>query len=196
MVNLIWLLLLGSGLVVAAANGNMPAISQAAFQAAQDAVRIAFELVGLMALWLGLLHIAEDASLVHLLARLARPLTRLLFPSIPRDHPAIGSIIMNLSASFLGLGNAATPFGLKAMQQMQTLNSKPDTASDAMCTFLALNTSCITIIPATVIGLRVAAASANPTEIIVPTILATTTGTVAAIVADQFFRAYYRHREG
>lgn len=196
MVNLIWLLLLGSGLVVAAANGNMPAISQAAFQAAQDAVRIAFELVGLMALWLGLLHIAEDAGLVHLLARLARPLTRLLFPSIPRDHPAIGSIIMNLSASFLGLGNAATPFGLKAMQQMQTLNSKPDTASDAMCTFLALNTSCITIIPATVIGLRVAAASANPTEIIVPTILATTTGTVAAIVADQFFRAYYRHREG
>lgn len=196
MVNLIWLLLLGSGLIVAAANGNMPAISQAAFQAAQDAVRIAFELVGLMALWLGLLHIAEDAGLVHLLARLARPLTRLLFPSIPRDHPAIGSIIMNLSASFLGLGNAATPFGLKAMQQMQTLNSKPDTASEAMCTFLALNTSCITIIPATVIGLRVAAASANPTEIIVPTILATTTGTVAAIVADQFFRAYYRHREG
>lgn len=196
MVNLIWLLLLSGGLVVAAANGNMPAVSQAAFQAAQDAVRIAFELVGLMALWLGLLHIAEDAGLVHLLARLARPLTRLLFPSIPRDHPAIGSIIMNLSASFLGLGNAATPFGLKAMQQMQTLNPQPDTASEAMCTFLALNTSCITLIPATVIGLRVAAGSANPTEIIVPTILATTTGTVAAIIADQFFRAYYRYREG
>lgn len=194
MVNLIWLLLLAGGVVAAVIGGNVSVVTQAAFTAAADAVQIAFELVGLMALWLGLLKIAEDAGLVELLARSVRPLTRILFPSIPRDHPALGAIIMNLAASFLGLGNAATPFGLKAMQEMQRLNPNPDEASEAMCTFLALNTACITLIPATVIGIRAAAGSANPAEIVGPTLLATTCGTLAAITADQFLRRYYRWR--
>ncbi|TDA64008.1 MAG: spore maturation protein [Clostridia bacterium] len=194
MVNLIWLLLLAGGGVAAVINGNVAVVTQAAFTAATDAVQIAFELVGLMALWLGLLKIAEDAGLVALLARAVHPLMRRLFPSIPRHHPALGAILMNLTASLLGLGNAATPFGLKAMQEMQRLNPNPDEASEAMCTFLALNTSCITLIPATVIGLRAAAGSVNPAEIVGPTILATTCGTVAAIIADQFLRRYYRWR--
>lgn len=101
---------------------------------------------------------------------------------------------MNLSASFLGLGNAATPFGLKAMEELQKLNPRPHEASEAMCTFLALNTSCITLIPATIIGIRMAAGSANPGEIIAPTVLATTFATLAAVTADQFFRRYYRRR--
>lgn len=194
MVNAIWAVLFLSGIVVAAANGRIEVVSRAALEAAQNAVALALELIGIMALWLGILRIAEEAGLVALVARLARPLVRFFFPSIPPGHPALGAIIMNLSASFLGLGNAATPFGLKAMEELQKLNPRPHEASEAMCTFLALNTSCITLIPATIIGIRMAAGSANPGEIIAPTVLATTFATLAAVTADQFFRRYYRRR--
>lgn len=194
MVNAIWAVLFLSGIVVAAANGRIEVVSRAALEAAQNAVALALELIGIMALWLGILRIAEEAGLVALVARLARPLVRFFFPSIPPGHPALGAIIMNLSASFLGLGNAATPFGLKAMEELQKLNPRPHEASEAMCTFLALNTSCITLIPATIIGIRMAAGSANPGEIIAPTVLATTFATLAAVTADQLFRRYYRRR--
>ncbi|MGB9885930.1 MAG: nucleoside recognition domain-containing protein [Moorellales bacterium] len=196
MVNAVWALLFLSGLVVAAANGRLEVVTKATLEAAQGAVTLALELVGIMALWLGLLRIAEEAGLVGLLARVFRPALRLLFPSVPSDHPALGAIIMNLSASFLGLGNAATPFGLKAMAELQKLNPRPQEASEAMCTFLALNTSCITLIPATVIAIRTAAGSADPTEIVGPTVLATLGATIAAVVADQAFRWYYRRRLG
>lgn len=180
--------------MVAAAHGRAEVAGRAALEAAQSAVALAFELIGIMALWLGLLRIAEEAGLVRLLARLARPLVRLLFPSVPPEHPALGAILMNLSASFLGLGNAATPFGLKAMAELQKINPRPQEASEAMCTFLALNTSCVTLVPATIIGIRMAAGSANPGEIIGPTVLATGFATLAAITADQLLRRYYRRR--
>lgn len=122
MVNAIWAVLFLSGIVVAAANGRIEVVSRAALEAAQSAVALALELIGIMALWLGILRIAEEAGLVAVVARLARPLVRFFFPSIPPGHPALGAIIMNLSASFLGLGNAATPFGLKAMEELQKLN--------------------------------------------------------------------------
>jgi spore maturation protein A len=195
-VNLIWLIMLLAGIIVAGLNGHIEIVTSASLEAAQTAVTLAFELIGLMAMWLGLLKIAEEAGLVALLARLLRPFTRYLFPEIPRDHPAIGSIIMNLSANILGLGNAATPFGLKAMQELQTLNPRSGEATPAMCTFLGLNTGCLTLIPATIIGIRAAASSSDPTVIVGPTILATGFSMVVAIAGDRLFRRLYNGRRG
>lgn len=187
MVNIIWLLLLVSGVLSAAANGNIEIVTSAALESAGTAVGIAFELVGIMALWLGLMKIAEKAGIIRMIAVLVRPITRWIFPSIPPDHPAMGAIVMNISANVLGLGNAATPFGLKAMQEMQKLNQDKKEASEAMCTLLAVNTSCITLIPATIIGIRVAAGSAQPTAIVGTTIFATTCATVVALTCDRLF---------
>jgi len=194
MVNVVWMLLLVGGIVVAGARGQVEVVTTTAFSAAQAAVKLAIELAGVMALWLGLLKVAEEAGLVLLLARIFRPLTRWLFPGIPKDHPALGVILMNLSANILGLGNAATPFGLKAMQELQSLNCRPDEATGAMCTFLALNTACITLVPATVIAIRAGAGSANPAEIIGPTIFATTASTIVAVTADRLFKKVYGYK--
>jgi len=189
MVNLVWLLMLATGIGVAAATGRIETVTAAAMQAAELGVEVALELIGVMSLWLGLMHLAEEAGFVRGLARLFGPAIRLLFPSLKPDSPALGAIILNLSANVLGLGNAATPFGLKAMQELQKENSDPEVASPAMCTFLALNTSCITLIPATIIGVRMKAHSANPTEIIGTTIVATGCAMSAAIIADFLIRS-------
>jgi spore maturation protein A len=194
LVNLIWFLLLSLGIITAAINGNIEIITAAAFDSAKMAVSIAFDLIGIMALWLGLLKIAEDSGLVKAIANLFKPLTVFLFPSIPKDHPAMGAIIMNLSANILGLGNAATPLGLKAMQEMQELNNS-DEASEAMCTFLALNTSCITLIPATIIGVRASAGSSEPTAIVGTTIFTTGVGMMVAIIVDKILRKTYRKKK-
>lgn len=188
MVNLIWLIMLVCGIVTAAVKGNIEQVSQSALKAAELGIEVAIQLMGVMSLWLGLMHIAEKAGLIQSLARISSPVVRKLFPSLRSDSPAFGPIIMNLCANILGLGNAATPFGLKAMQELQKENPYPDTASPAMITFLALNTSCITIIPATIIGVRMKTGSANPTEIIGTTIFATACAMTAAIIADFFFR--------
>lgn len=188
MVNLIWLIMLISGIVVAAFKGNIEQVTASALQAAELGIEVAIHLMGIMSLWLGLMHIAEKAGLVKSLARIASPVIRMLFPTLKPNSPAFGAIIMNLCANILGLGNAATPFGLKAMQELQKENPDPTTASPAMITFLALNTSCITIIPATIIGVRMKAGSINPTEIIGTTIFATGCAMTAAIIVDYIFR--------
>ncbi len=188
MVNLIWLIMLISGIVIAGLNGNIDQVTVSALKAAELGIEVAIQLMGIMSLWLGLMNLAEKAGLIQSLARICSPVVRKLFPSLRPDSPAFGPIIMNLCANILGLGNAATPFGLKAMQELQNENSTPDTASPAMITFLALNTSCITIIPATIIGVRMKAGSSNPTEIIGTTIFATACAMAAAILADFFFR--------
>ncbi|MDD4587350.1 MAG: nucleoside recognition domain-containing protein [Heliobacteriaceae bacterium] len=192
--NAIWLFFLLAGIGVAAAGGDVQKVTDGALKGAEMAVEVALGLIGVMALWLGMMRIAQEAGLVDLLGRLVRPLTTRLFPSIPPDHPALGHIIMNLSANVLGLGSAATPFGMKAMQGMQDLNQHRSVASEAMCTFLALNTSCITLVPATIVSVRVAAGSVNPTEIVGPTILATMTGMTVAVTADWLIRTYFRRR--
>jgi spore maturation protein A len=192
LVNIIWLLLLLTGIIIAGINGKIEVVTESAFHAAKVGVETSIEIIGIMTLWLGLLKLAEKSGLVDLLSKLVRPIAILLFPSIPKNHPAIGSVVMNLSANMLGLGNAATPFGLKAMSQLQQLNPNKNEASDAMVTFLALNTSCITLIPAMVISLRVKAGSSNPVEIIGTTILATACGTVTALTADYFARKRYK----
>jgi len=195
-INLVWLFLLLAGIVVAAINGNIEVVTTAALESAQTAVTIALGLIGIMAFWLGILRIAQDAGLVDGLAKLVRPLMVFLFPSVSKDHPAMGAMVMNLSANIMGLGNAATPFGLKAMQELQKLNKNPKEASEAMCTFLALNTGAITLIPATIIGVRVAAESANPAEIVGPTIFATTCAMIVAITMDRILRYRYRKKHG
>lgn len=195
MLNVVWLILLASGIVVAAFNGNIDIVTEAALGAAKGAVEVCFDLVGIMALWLGIMKIAEHGGLVQGLARLMKPITVKLFPSVPSEHPAMGAIILNLSANMLGLGNAATPFGMKAMQELQNLNNGSDEASAAMCTFLALNTSCITLIPATIIGVRVSFGSANPTEIVGPCIFATAIAMTIAVSLDYWFRTRSRWKE-
>lgn len=177
-----------AGIILAGINGQPELVTQSAFQAAQTAVKYAFELIGIMSLWLGFMKVAEEAGLINVLARFLQPFTKFLFPSVPQEHPAMGFILMNFSANLLGLGNAATPFGLKAMQELQNLNCHRKTASEAMCTFLAMNTSCITLLPATVIGIRIAAGSQNPTEIVSTTLFATTIGMSAALFMDYIMR--------
>lgn len=192
MLNIIWLLLLASGIIVAALNGHVETVTEAALEAAQGAVKVCFDLIGIMALWLGIMKIAEKAGLIQSLALLLKPLLRRLFPSVPADDPAMGAIILNLSANMLGLGNAATPFGMKAMQELQRLNHDSPEASAAMCTFMALNTSCITLIPATIIGIRLAYCSANPTEIVGACIFATSCAMAIAVSLDYWFRRHSR----
>jgi len=193
MVNLIWLLMLATGIIVSGLNGHIETVTASALKAAELGVSVAIELIGVMSLWLGLMRLAEEAGFIRGLARVFGPVVRLLFPSLKPKSPALGAIIMNLSANILGLGNAATPFGLKAMQELQKENATPDTASPAMITFLALNTSCITIIPATVIAVRLKAGSVNPTEIIGTTIIATGCAMSVAIIVDYYFR--HRRRQ-
>lgn len=183
MINIIWFLFIVIGVIVAAFTGNITAVTDAAIENAELAVELAIGLVGIMALWLGIMKIAEESGLVQLLGKALRPIMIRLFPEVPADHPAMGAMIMNMAANVLGLGNAATPLGLKAMNELNEINGDKDTASNAMCTFLAINTSSVTLIPATVIAYRSAAGSANPTEIIGPVIIATIASTIAAIIA-------------
>ena len=150
---------------------------------AKTAVELAIGLIGIMALWLGVMKIAEASGLIKKIAISLKPLTTRLFPDVPADHPAMGAMIMNISANILGLANAATPLGLKAMEELNKLNRKFGTATDAMCTFLVINTSNVQLIPATVIAIRAAAGSANPTEILGPVIVATTVNTVVGVIA-------------
>lgn len=185
MLTWIWIGLVVCSVVVGAITGRLDAVTKAAFDMAETGVTIALGLVGVMALWLGLMRVAEKAGVIQFLARLLRPLFRRLFPDIPDGHPALGSILLNVSASWLGLGNAATPLGLKAMEQLQELNPRKDTASDSQITFLAINTASITIVPTTIIAVRTSAGSANPAEIVGTTLVASGCATVVAIVASR-----------
>lgn len=188
MIHAIWLLLLLGGVVVAGANGQIEKVTEAAAAAAHLGVETVLGLLGIMVLWLGMARIAEEAGLIHAIAKGMAPFLRWLFPSVPRDHPAMGAILMNLSANLLGLGSAATPFGLRAMQELQKLNPNPTQASNAMCTFLAVNTSSVTLIPATIIALRAGAGSRNPAEIVSSALLATLCSTCVAVAVDYLFR--------
>jgi len=180
MLNYIWFFMIFISVIVGTINGKIDAVTESAIQMSKTAVEIAIGLIGIMALWLGTMKIAEKSGLIGLIAGALKPITIRLFPDIPEDHPAIGSIVLNMAANMLGLGNAATPLGLKAMEELQELNEEKDTASNAMCTFLAINTSSIQLIlPATVVGLMGAASN----QIFITTIITTTLSTTAAIIA-------------
>ncbi len=166
----------------------MSALSTAMIKSAGGAVTLAIGLIGVMALFLGLMKVAEKGGLLDIIARLIRPLMVRLFPEVPADHPAMGAMILNLSANALGLGNAATPFGIRAMQELNRLNTAPGVATDAMALFLAINTSSVTLLPTGVIALRAAAGSHNPAGILPTTLVATMASTAIAITAAKLYR--------
>ncbi len=165
----------------------MEVLSKAMIESAAGAVELAIGLVGVMTLFLGLMKVAEAGGMLQILARLIRPLMVRLFPDVPADHPAMGAMILNLSANALGLGNAATPFGIRAMQELDALNPRPGTATDAMALFLAINTSSVTLLPTGVIALRAAAGSLDPAAILPTTLFATIGSTTVAILAAKLY---------
>jgi spore maturation protein SpmA len=189
MLNYIWLGLVLLAVLIGGWSGNLKAVADRSFEMAKFAVLdTAFPLIGIMALWLGIMRLAERAGLVALLARGLRPLMRRLFPDVPPEHPAMGSMLMNMAANMLGLGNAATPLGLRAMKDLETLNPRPGTATNAMCTFLAINTSSIQLIPVTAIAILAANKSSNPTAIVGTTIMATSCGAISAVLMAKFLQ--------
>ncbi|MBP8785656.1 MAG: nucleoside recognition protein [Synergistaceae bacterium] len=194
MINYIWFGLIFIGFVVGIATGRVKEVTDAAIESAKNGVNLSMGLIGIMALWLGMMKIAEESGLVQKLALLLKPAMVRLFPDVPADHPAMGAIIMNFAANVFGLGNAATPFGIKAMHSLQELNTTDDTATDSMCMFLAINTSSVVLIPAGTIAYRVAAGSANAMEIIGPVIVATTVSTSTAIIAVKLFSKMKKYR--
>ena len=183
MLNWIWLGLLAVALAVAVVSGPPDNLTAGAIAGASTAVQVSLGLVGIMSLWLGMMRVAERAGLVTLLSRAIAPILRLIFPGVPADHPAIGAIAMSLAANALGLNNAATPLGIKAMEELETLNPRPGTATNAMVTFLSVLTAGVQLIPATAIGVLVASGSNMPTSIIGTTLVATAAGTLAGVVA-------------
>ena len=183
MINFIWCGMIVIGIVVGVLTGNIEAVSTAAIEWAETAVELSLGLIGVMALWLGLMKIAEEAGIVRGMGLLVKPIMVRLFPEVPADHPAMGSIVANMAANFFGLGNAATPLGIKAMQELQDLNENKEEASNAMVTFLAINTSSVTLISSSIIAYRSAAGAANPADVIGPTIIATAVSTTVAIIA-------------
>jgi spore maturation protein A len=191
MLNYIWFGLMAVAIVVAAIKGTAEAVTRGAVESASGAVQIAIGLVGIMTLWLGMMRVAEAAGLVTLVGRALRPLLRWLFPEVPPGHPAGGAIVLALAANMLGLNNAATPLGIKAMEELQTLNDDKDTATNGMVTLMAVTTAGVQLIPASMIGVLAAAGSTNPTAIIGPTIVATFAGTLAAIVAARLLQRFY-----
>ena len=169
----------------------MEVLSKAMIDAATGAVDLAIGLVGVMTLFLGLVKVAEAGGMLTILARLIRPLMIRLFPDVPPEHPAMGAMILNLSANALGLGNAATPFGIRAMQELDTLNDHRGTATNAMALFLAINTSSVTLLPTGVIALRAAAGSTDPAGILSTTLFATIGSTATAVVAAKLYQRFF-----
>lgn len=174
---------------------KLKAVTQAALDYAAIAVNIALGLIGIMALWLGVMKVAEEAGLLQVLTRILTPVTKRLFPEVPPDHPAVGAIIMNIAANMLGLSNAATPLGLKAMEELNKLNPKVGTATNAMVTFLAINTGGLILLPATAIAVRAAAGSSNPGIIIGTSIVGAGCATIAGVVAAKLLQRLPRYKK-
>jgi spore maturation protein SpmA len=196
MLNYIWLLLMVAAVLIGGWNGQLKEVADKALEMANTAVvTIAFALIGVMALWLGVMRLAERAGLVALLARALRPLMRRIFPDVPPEHPAMGSMLMNIAANMLGLGNAATPLGLRAMKDLESLNKNPGTATNAMCTFLAINTSGIQLIPVTAIAILAANKSTNPTAIVGTSIICTACAAVSGVLMAKFLSKLPMFRE-
>jgi spore maturation protein SpmA len=196
LLNVVWLGLIVVSLLLGGFSGRLDALGSGAIQSARDGVILAGNLVAVMTLWLGMMRLAAEAGLVHRLGRAIRPALAWLFPQVPRDHPALGSITMNFAANLLGLDNAATPLGLRAMEELDSLNPHPGVATNAMCMLLAMNAAGLTLVPTTVIGVLIAVHSRNPAAIIAPTMVATAVAHVAAIATAKLLEnsPFYRVR--
>ncbi|WAA10518.1 nucleoside recognition domain-containing protein [Fervidibacillus albus] len=195
MINLIWVFMAVFGIIFAMFNGTMEEVNKAVFQGAEEAVTLCIGLISVLVFWLGMMRIAQNSGLLNSLAKLFRPIVQRLFPEVPAEHPAMGLILSNMMANMFGLGNAATPLGIKAMEQLKALNGGKEYASRSMITFLVINTSSLTIVPTTVLAIRMNYDSASPAEIVLPTLIATFCSTTGGILIDRYF--YYRkHRNG
>ncbi len=193
MVNLIWAALFVIGILFALINDKMEEVNKAIFVGAEEAIAVCIGLLSVLVFWLGLMRIAQKAGLLDILAKGFKPIAKKLFPEVPPDHPAMGYILSNMVANMFGLGNAATPMGIKAMEELKKLNDMKDNATRSMITLLALNTSSLTLIPTSVIAIRMKYGSVSPTEIVGTTIAATACSTIGAILIDRFF---YRKSKG
>ncbi|AFY56855.1 putative membrane protein required for spore maturation [Rivularia sp. PCC 7116] len=180
-INIVFVGFIVVAVIFAAYTNNMEAVTEASFELAKTAVNLSIGLIGVMALWLGLVRVLEAGGLMYTIAKVLKPLMVKLFPDVPATHPAMGAIILNISANMLGLGNAATPFGIKAMVELNKINPLKGTATNAMCLFLAINTSSVTLLPLNVIGVRAAANSENPAAIWIPTLIATLCSTFVGV---------------
>lgn len=195
-INHIWFWMMVIPILAGIATNRMEAVTKAGFDSAMSAVELAVKLIGVMTLWLGLMKIAENGGLMTMVARMLRPVMTRLFPDVPPEHPAMGAMIMNFAANMLGLGNAATPMGIKAMMELNKLAPAGGQASNAMILFLAINTSSIALLPLGVIGMRAAAGARNPADILVPGLLATICSTGMAIVAALLFNRLHPNPAG
>ncbi len=194
--NAIFIVLIVTSVVTGAFSGSMAAVNTAGIESAKSAVQIAIGLLGMMALWLGFMRVLQDAGVMTSIARGLAPVMRWLFPDVPADHPAMGAMIMNIAANMLGLGNAATPFGLKAMQELNRLNPRKGVATDSMVLFLAINTSGVAVLPLGVVAIRASLGSENAGGIIIPSLLATAGSTVIAILAARFLQRLFPLGQG
>lgn len=193
MVNYIWFFLILIGIVFSLFTGNLDTINNSILTNGEEALELILSILPIIVLWTGIMKIAEDSGLLKKFAKVVEPLLSKLFPEIPKDNPALGFIASNIAANMLGLGSAATPFGLKAMGELQKINDKKDTASVSMITFLILNTGGVTIVPTTVLALRMAHGSLNASEIIVPSIIATFCASIGGLLLDYFIRKRRRN---
>lgn len=193
--NYIWLCLIIISFIVGAFTGKLQDVTNAMFDGAKSAVNVAIYLIGIMAFWLGIMKIAQKSGIIEFLSKLIQPLTNIIFPELKHNQKATGLITMNVAANALGLTNAATPIGLKAMEEMQNENKQKDTATNSMCTFLAMNTAGFQIIPATVIAILASVGAKNPTEIILPTLIVTTTTFILAILISKILQRFFKGGE-
>ena len=188
MVSCIWLFLILIGIGFSALMGNLDTINDSILTNGTKALDLMLSILPIIVLWTGIMKIAEVSGLLRKFAKLMEPILSRLFPSVPKDNPALGFIASNIAANMMGLGSAATPFGLKAMSELQKINDKKDTASVAMITFIVLNTAGVTIVPTTVLALRIATGSENPSEIILPGVIATFCSSIGGLLLDYFIR--------
>lgn len=191
MINIIWFFMIFIGLTLSFLNGSAEGVSNAAMKGADSAVTLAIGFIGVMCVWCGIMKIAEKSGLTAIIGKALTPVMKIFFPDIPAKHPAMSAIIMNMASNMLGLSDAATPFGIKAMEEMQKLNPVKDRASNAMVTFLVINSACIQFIPATVISIRASAGSKNPSEIIITTIISTLMAAIVGVISCKLLEKYY-----
>jgi spore maturation protein A len=190
--NTIWLLLIGISIIFSVVNNRLDEFTKSLFEAAKSAVEVSLFLLGIVALWLGITKIIEDSGLIYRLSRLSRPVVCRLFKNIPRDHPSITPLTLNFLANLFGLGNAATPLGIKAMQDLQSLNKDSETITFEMMLFIVINTASIQLIPFTVIGILSEFGSQNPAAVVLPTLLATILSSVFAVGSLFLCRKFFR----
>ena len=191
MINYIWFIMIFLGLLMSVLSGNGEAMSNDIISSIESTVTFVVGLTGLMCFWCGVMKVAQNSGFTEKLAKLMKPILKIIFKDAAKDEKVLGAIVMNITANMMGLGNAATPFGVKAMEEMQRLNKDKEKASNDMCLFLVLNAACIQLVPSTVLSIRAAAGSTNPGAIILPAIISTGTAAIVGVICCKILQRYF-----